>query len=406
MKATPEVIKHFTTNFLTTLRTIARFGNRDIDTILQDFPPSIITTSDFVKFSMTLHHLASFLKDLGEQEKGKDSAINTPNPDSYLEYLPDNDDETNEFCLTINEKDLQRSARRSARTFQTELQKAIEKVIAATDPIIGSTISTPSRSSRGGSTISSKSSSKTSTSSKSSHSSRHSKSTKSRNNKAHQPNQKANKKNTAAKSNRTAKTIVENSMKKTDVSDPDLEDAIRSGENKFAGLPTIAESDPEDYIHPNHWKTINTYNVPAKARMEVAKRHVLPTRVQWRGEVSNFLDYKDEVIGHFMQVSAGYLFDQEFQDLWKEHKYDALKYSQETEFITRSQLKVDIQSLYGALKSSLKNRAGTKHLLHYEKEEDGLSVWMDLVEEFDKDGDKDLRISKLELQRWPHPVCH
>ena len=68
----------------------------------------------------------------------------------------------------------------------------------------------------------------------------------------------------------------------------------------------------------------------------------------------------------------------------------------EHEIIHKVQLTKDLQSLYGALQSSIKKGKGLKELLMYEDSQDGLKVWLELVKTNDKDGSRDLRISKLE----------
>ena len=56
----------------------------------------------------------------------------------------------------------------------------------------------------------------------------------------------------------------------------------------------------------------------------------------------------------------------------------------------------DKEALYGGVQSSVKAGHGLKQVLKYEEEQDGLMAWMELMEEYDKEGSKDLRIMKLE----------
>ena len=92
-----------------------------------------------------------------------------------------------------------------------------------------------------------------------------------------------------------------------------ISEAICSGENKFHNK-NIAESDPEDYIHPNYLKKINTIIERRNAEMEtkVIKRTPLSGKIVYNGDLKTFKNYKSRVRGHFRQVGAGYLFNPRF----------------------------------------------------------------------------------------------
>ena len=124
----------------------------------------------------------------------------------------------------------------------------------------------------------------------------------------------------------------------------------------------------------------------------------MAARVAWDGTVATFNKYKAQLTGHFIQQCAGYLFDETFQKLWLEHKYDCLLYYNTVQGpeLNRAQVKIDVELLYGALTSSLTGMAGYDHLLANKKTHDGLSAWIALVNEFDQGGDKELRIEELE----------
>ena len=176
----------------------------------------------------------------------------------------------------------------------------------------------------------------------------------------------------------------------------DIEHLIREGENKFhnlgSPLKSIGEADPNEYLHPN-WNT----RKPAALTTHV-KRTTMPARITWDGEVTKFLAYKKQVTGFFMQCGAGYLFNKEFQALWLQYGEDCLLHfdTHHNARLNKAQMKDDIELLYGALTSSLTNMAGDDHLLAYQDTHDGLSAWIDLTNEFDQGGSKDLRITTLE----------
>jgi len=168
----------------------------------------------------------------------------------------------------------------------------------------------------------------------------------------------------------------------------------RKGENKFQGLTSIAESDPEEYIHPNYWKNINTIQRIARAEQPV-KRQALSNKVVWQDDLSKFKNYKKIVMGHFRQVGMGYIFNSRFQELYLEHGLNVVDYWDETP-ITRAQLRCDLESLYGAMETSLRGNMGQKQLMQYEDEQDGIRVWRDVLDICDKGGSREIRIQALE----------
>ena len=125
------------------------------------------------------------------------------------------------------------------------------------------------------------------------------------------------------------------------------------------------------------------------------KRQALPVRVGWDGQLSTFNRYKNELTGFYRQVGQGYMFDPEFQRIYKVWGDQAIdRYSKAN--ITMTQFIKDKEALYGGVQSSIKAGHGLKQVLKYEEEQDGLMAWMELMDEYDKEGSKDLRIMKLE----------
>ena len=72
MKATKEHIRFSKQNFLSSIRTIASFGNTNIDIILDQFPPENCDNQHFITFLTSIHYLATFFKDIGVELKEKD----------------------------------------------------------------------------------------------------------------------------------------------------------------------------------------------------------------------------------------------------------------------------------------------------------------------------------------------
>ena len=91
--------------------------------------------------------------------------------------------------------------------------------------------------------------------------------------------------------------------------------------------------------------------------------------------------------------------DEEFQELYKEHGLDAVNYwDLEPDFpcLSKLQLKFNLQSLMGALETAIVGSSGKAEILKYKKSQDGLGVWLEMVDKFDKGGNRDNRIRELE----------
>ena len=125
------------------------------------------------------------------------------------------------------------------------------------------------------------------------------------------------------------------------------------------------------------------------------RRSVLAREITWDGNLDTFSDLKDALIGHYMQVGAGYLFDSEFHEAYKTLGKDCYIHFPD-DVTSLQQLKKDIQSLYGALKSSCRRGVGAVILMNHETSRDGLAAWIEMLAKFDADGDKDTRIMRLE----------
>ena len=108
--------------------------------------------------------------------------------------------------------------------------------------------------------------------------------------------------------------------------------------------------------------------------MDLMRRTVMSPKIQWK-DPELFHNFKNAIAGHFRQCHAGYLFDEDFQDLHKEHGIDAINFWEvEPGFptISKLQFKFDIQFLMGALQSSIKVSMGTSDITKCEKKQDGL----------------------------------
>jgi hypothetical protein len=61
-----------------------------------------------------------------------------------------------------------------------------------------------------------------------------------------------------------------------------------------------------------------------------------------------------------------------------------------------SQIKKDARALYGALLSAFQGGVGTRNLMENRGKQDGIRSWYQLVNQYETDGNKNVRIKKLE----------
>ena len=168
-----------------------------------------------------------------------------------------------------------------------------------------------------------------------------------------------------------------------------IPETIREGQNKFHAL---GEVDPEDYIHPNYWKTINQITEKTKAPALI-KRSVISSKLVWSGDLEKFTTYKKIITGHCRQSGAGYIVQSKFLDLYEQDKDNILDHYKT---ITPEQLEYDKEWLYGMLESSMRGHFGMTQLMKHEEDKDGVMVWIELLDTCDKGGNKEIRIEKLE----------
>ncbi len=145
-KGSNHVHHLFYTNYLVTLRSIAEFGDRTIQEILDDFPIQTIQDPEFASFMVIIRTLTTHIKVLAQEEQAKDTALQVENPSAYLEYLPDNEDETNQWISNFDKEALKRSGRAGYRAWATDFDQrvAMKKALSQQDPHVGRTISTAS----------------------------------------------------------------------------------------------------------------------------------------------------------------------------------------------------------------------------------------------------------------------
>ncbi len=125
------------------------------------------------------------------------------------------------------------------------------------------------------------------------------------------------------------------------------------------------------------------------------RRAVLPQRVKWGGSALDFEEFQHTLEGHFQQTGAGYLFNPAFQDLYKLKSIQSVLDFPEW-MLSPHQCMLDTQSLYGAIRSACSSGVAKDILIEHQKTQDGLTLWMQLVDEYSADGDIYFRELKLE----------
>ena len=133
----------------------------------------------------------------------------------------------------------------------------------------------------------------------------------------------------------------------------------------------------------------------SKGSSKDEKRTPLPARITWDGSFDSFELFRNQVEGHYGQVGAGYLFDEEFQKCYIKYGAGCVELFQD-DVETQSQFKKDNRALYGALLSACHKGSAKTILIDHKPKQDGIRTWMCICEKYDADGNRDVRIVKLE----------
>jgi hypothetical protein len=125
------------------------------------------------------------------------------------------------------------------------------------------------------------------------------------------------------------------------------------------------------------------------------RRQVLPSKVIWDGTIDRFEVFRNNVEGHYGQIGAGLFFDSKFQEAYLERGVDCY-----VDFLdevpSASQIKKDARALYGALLSACQSGVGCRILMENRDNQDGIRSWCQLVQQYEKDGNRNVRIKILE----------
>jgi hypothetical protein len=125
------------------------------------------------------------------------------------------------------------------------------------------------------------------------------------------------------------------------------------------------------------------------------RRQVLPSKVIWDGIIDRFEVFRNNVEGHYGQICVRYLFESNFQKAYLERGIDCC-----VDFVdevpSASQIKRDARALYGALLSACQSGVGRRILMENRDKKDGIRSWCQLVQQYETNGNRYVRIKRLE----------
>jgi hypothetical protein len=123
---------------------------------------------------------------------------------------------------------------------------------------------------------------------------------------------------------------------------------------------------------------------------------ILNPRVIWDRSIDRFEIFRNNVEGHYGQSGAGYLFDPDFQASYLERGTDCF-----VDFLNEvpsaSQIKKgDTRALYGALLSACQGGVSCRILMENRLKQDGIRSWYQLVNPYEAESNRNVRIKRLE----------
>jgi hypothetical protein len=125
------------------------------------------------------------------------------------------------------------------------------------------------------------------------------------------------------------------------------------------------------------------------------RSQILASKVIWDGTIDRFEVFRNNIEGHHGQIGAGYLFDSSFQKAYLERGVDCyVDFLDELSFAL--QIKKDARALYGALLSECQSGVGRRILMENRDKQDGIRSWCQLVQQYETDGNRNVRIKRLE----------
>ena len=155
------------------------------------------------------------------------------------------------------------------------------------------------------------------------------------------------------------------------------------------------QDDPSNYSH-------STRSFIPRSRQVARSRSLLNDKIQWDGQYSSFRTYKLAIMGHLLQVGAGYMVNPTFHESYLQYADAEADYLESEDFkltypeIPLLQAKLDRAYLYGMLISSNRKDGERKFILKYERIQDRLMAWIEFLKDYDNLGSSEVRSAKLE----------
>jgi hypothetical protein len=124
------------------------------------------------------------------------------------------------------------------------------------------------------------------------------------------------------------------------------------------------------------------------------RRQVLPSKVIWDGTIDRFEVFRNNVEGHYWQISTGFYYSS-FQEAYLERDVDCYADFLD-EVPSASHIKKDARSLYGSLLIAWQSGVGRRILMGNRDKQDGIRSWCQLVQQYETHGNRNFRIKRLE----------
>jgi hypothetical protein len=147
--------------------------------------------------------------------------------------------------------------------------------------------------------------------------------------------------------------------------------------------------------HPSTFMKMVKERTRTMSAVNDERCQLLPSKVIWDGTIDRFEVFRNNVEGHYGHIGAGYLFDSSFHEAYVERGVDCYDDFLD-EIPSASQIKKDARALYGALLSACQSGVGRRILMENREKQDGIRSWCQLVKQYETDGNRNVRIKRLE----------
>jgi hypothetical protein len=138
--------------------------------------------------------------------------------------------------------------------------------------------------------------------------------------------------------------------------------------------------------HPSTFMKMVKERTRTTSSVNYERRQVLPSKVIWDGTIDHLEVFRNNVEGHYGQIGAG-----SYLERGVDCYVDFLD-----EVTSASHNNKDASSLYGAFLSACQSGVGHRILMENRDKQDGIRSWCLLVQQYETDGNRNVRIKRLE----------